>query len=233
MRRGKSCALRKLSRAEALFLQHFEAEVLTQVDTHPDSSRWSAAGRGKTKATPRGEDGSWWRANGPKMVQSWQDWRKRSGWRVLDMGNGVPAIELEVDVVTDSGIPVKMIIDRVMVVPDIKEPVIVDLKSGARSPDSDLQLGFYRYGLMKAYGLDVRFGTYYMARLGRVTETLPLRRYKPELMEKWIQKFDDAREGGIFLPHVTFRCKSCPMSDYCAAFGGRKADLDPDFEGDI
>lgn len=222
-----------MSRAEALFLQHFESEVLTEVDQHPDTNRWAAAGRGKTKSNPRGEDGSWWRAEGPKMVQSWSDWRKRSGWRVLDMGNGVPAIELEVDVVSDAGIPVKMFIDRVMVVPDIKEPIIVDLKSGARSPESDLQLGFYRYGLMKQYGLDVRFGTYWMARLGRVTETLPLRRYKPELVEKWITKFDDARESKIYLPHITFRCRSCPMSDYCAAYGGKFADLDPDFEGAI
>jgi hypothetical protein len=220
------------ARAEALFLEKFESEVLSQVDGHPDTNRWSAAGRGKSKANPRGEDGSWWRGNGPKMVQGWQEWRKKSGWRVLDMGDGTPAIELEIDVLVGD-IPIKMFIDRVMVVPEVKEPVIVDLKSGARSPESDLQLGFYRYGLLKQFGLDVRFGTYYMARLGRVTETLPLRRYKPELVEKWITKFDNAREAKIYLPHITFRCKSCPMSDYCAAYGGRKADLDPDFEGAI
>jgi RecB family exonuclease len=217
--------------ATDLFLDAFESEVLQIVEEHPDPSRWSAAGRSKTNVY--GENGAWWRGNGPKMVQSWLEWRKKQGWKVLDMGGGEPAIELPVYVPTSDGVPFKAFIDRVMVVPEINELVIVDLKSGKRTPESDNQLGFYRFGLAQQYGIDVRFGTYWMARVGRPTEMFGLRRYKPALVEKWISEFDRAREAGIFLPNITFRCKGCPMSRYCAAYGGVEQDKDPDFEGEV
>ncbi len=217
--------------ATDLFLKHFEAEVLEQVEEHPKTREWSAAGRGRKASLPQGEDGGWWRANGPKMVQSWIDWRKRSGWRVLDLGGGTPAIEVEISVDV-GGIPLRGYVDRVMVVPEINEPVILDLKTGARSPESDMQLGFYRVGLMKQHGLDVRFGCYWMARTGRPSEMLNLRRYKPELLEKWFTRFDVAREHQIYLPHVTFRCKACPFNQFCAAYGGRMQHMDPDYEGE-
>lgn len=217
--------------ATDLFLDHFETEVLELVETSPNTREWSAAGRGKTKSNPAGEDGAWWRANGPKMVQSWVDWRRKSKWRVLDMGNGVPAIELEI-LVDVAGIPLKAYVDRIMVIPEVNTPVIVDLKTGARTQDSDLQLGFYRLGIMQQYGLDIRYGCYWDARSGRPSEMLSLSRYKPALLEKWLRRFDQARELGIFLPRLTFRCKACPFSQYCAAYGGKMQHMDPDYEGE-
>lgn len=220
-----------MATATELFLDAFETEVLELVENHPQTNQWAAAGRGKKVSQPQGEDGSWWRTNGPKMVQSWVDWRRKSGWRVLDMGEGVPAIELEI-LIDVAGIPLKAFVDRVMVVPEINELVIVDLKTGARTPESDLQLGFYRLGIMQQYGLDIRFGTYFDARHGRPSEMLNLRRYKPALLETWITKFDLARQHQIYLPHITFRCKACPFKEFCAAYGGRMQHLDPDFEGE-
>jgi RecB family exonuclease len=217
--------------ATDLFLDAFEAEVLELVEEHPQVSGWSAAGRGKRVSNPRGEDGAWWRAQGPKMVQAWIDWRKRSGWKILDLGGGVPAIEVEV-LVDVAGIPLKAYVDRVMVVPEINELVIVDLKTGARNQESDMQLGFYRLGLMRQFGLDVRFGCYWDARSGRPSEMLNLKRYKPKLLETWLSKFDLARQHNIYLPHITFRCRACPVSQFCAAYGGKSQHMDPDYEGE-
>lgn len=217
--------------ATALFLDAFEPEVLALAEEHPKTREWAAAGRGKRASNPAGEDGAWWRANGPKMVQGWMDWRRKSGWRVLDMGNNTPAIELEI-LVDVAGVPLKAYVDRIMVIPEVNTPVIVDLKTGARSQESDLQLGFYRLGVMQQYGLDVRFGCYWDARTGRPGEMLNLSRYKPALLETWVKKFDLARQHQIFLPHITFRCKACPFNQFCAAYGGKQQHMDPDYEGE-
>jgi len=214
--------------AAVLFKDAFEQELLEAIDQsglEPD--RWSTAGKNKKKDNPAGEDARWWRANGPGMVQNWMDWRKESGWKVLAI-DGEPAIELDVEVDIGDGLPLKMFIDRVMIEPTNREPVIVDLKTGARTPESDLQLGVYRYGLMAKYGIRVDHGAYWMARKGAL-EMVPLQRYTPGLIATWFQRLQDAIGYGIFLPNPTFKCRACPVRNYCLAFGGAESELDPDF----
>lgn len=226
--------------AKKLFDQAFNDELLTQIEANPNMREWSAAGRGRTKSNPAGEDGTWWRAHGPDMVQAWIDWRFESGWQTWTTPEGNPAIELGIiaqcpnprpgDDLNLSGghIPVKIIIDRVMVIPQTKELCILDLKSGARTPNSDLQLAFYRYGLMQEFGIDVRLGCYWMARKGTITEPQDLQRYQPDMMETWFRRFVKARELEIFLPHPSTTCRGCSVRDYCAAYGGSKSQSDPD-----
>lgn len=218
--------------AKRLFDQAFNDELLVQIEANPNLRDWSAAGRGRTKSNPAGEDGTWWRLHGPDMVQSWIDWRYDSGWQVWTTPDGDAAIEVEIIAQCEQpegeSIPVKMFIDRVMVVPESKELCIVDLKSGARTPESDLQLAFYRYGILQRYGIDVRLGAYWMARKGTITEPEDLQRYSPDLMEVWFRRFVKARSMEIFLPHPSTKCRACSLRDFCAAFGGSKSHLDPD-----
>jgi putative RecB family exonuclease len=89
------------------------------------------------------------------MVDNWIKWRAQSGWRVWTTPDGQPAIELSQEFKTPSGRDIKGYIDRIMIEAETKELVIVDLKSGARSPESDLQLGFYRYEMWNTYGVDI------------------------------------------------------------------------------
>lgn len=214
--------------AVRLFSDAFDAEVDSERETHPDSSAWSVAGKGKVKSRPNGEDEVWWRVNGPKMVQRWMDWRKQSGWKIWTTPDGTPAIELPIE----TSIPghdneLWMVIDRVFQHPS-GALIIIDLKTGARSPESDLQLGVYRYGLQHEYGVDADLGAYWMAREGQLTDLFGLQRYQPHLLEAWFQTLITAKASNIFLPHVTFRCRACPVRDYCAAFGGSQSHLDPD-----
>ena len=155
------------STAERLFSEAFETEVLEQAEDHSDLGAWSAAGRNKRKSNPQGEDGVWWREHGPGMVQNWMDWRSKSQWQVWTTPDLEPAIELGIEVETEAGIAVKMFIDRVFISKPTNQLVILDLKTGSRTPESDLQLAFYRYGIFKRYGIDVRFGCYWMARDGK------------------------------------------------------------------
>jgi RecB family exonuclease len=210
-----------------LFTEALEAEVADTTEAEPDTRRWSVAGRGKRKATPDGEDGKWWRANGPPMVESWITWRRKVAWKVWTTPDGTPAIELSQEFVTPKGRQIKGFIDRVFVIPG-GELVIVDLKSGARSPESDLQLAFYRYCLYNTFGVDVRHGAYWMARTGELSEIYNLTRISPALMAVWMARFDKAIDNEIFIPNVSFKCRACSHRDYCVAFGGSKAHLDPD-----
>lgn len=219
--------------ATRLFSEAFEAEAtdLTAKSEYTPSE-WSAAGRGKTKTNPNGEDGKWWRTHGPDMVQSWIEWRNKYKWRVWDIV-GTPAIELPIDVeIPGINAPIKAIVDRVMVEPQTKELVIVDLKTGSRTPESDLQLGFYAYGIRQLYGVNPRFGAYWMARKGELTDIFPLDRYTDNLIETMVRRFVQARELGLYIPHPTFRCRACSLRDYCAVYGGSKSYMDPDAQED-
>lgn len=214
-------------KAATLFRDAFDAELLDVGEVHDDSTQWSVAGRGRSKANPAGEDEVWWRTHGPEMVQRWLDWRIKSGWQVWTTPDGQPAIELPIVVDVD-GETVKMYIDRVMVEPVTKSLVIVDVKTGSRTPDSDLQLGFYRLGIMELYGIDAKHGAYWMARQGNIGEIFSLERFDPRLMSLWFKRWRTAVDNQIFLPHITTRCRACSMRDYCLAYGGSKSHLDPD-----
>lgn len=215
--------------AKRLFEEAFHAEVLDTVEDHPDTRGWSAAGRGRRKNLPDGEDGKWWLENGPPMVDRWIRWRQETGWKVWTTPTGEPAIELSQEFLTPSGRQIKGFIDRVFVLPN-KELVIVDLKSGARSPESDLQLAFYRYCLYSTMGIDIRGGAYWMARTGEMSEIYNLTRITPPLMNLYLARLDQAIQQKIFLPNISFRCRACSHRDYCLAFGGNKSHIDPDYK---
>lgn len=216
------------SLSRQLFAEAFEAEVLDAAEDHPNLRHWSAAGRGRRKNLPDGEDGTWWRQNGPGMVDNWIKWRSKSGWRIWTTPNGEPAIELSQEFITPAGRPIKGFIDRVFLTPD-GELVIMDLKSGARSPESDLQLAFYRYCLHSTMGVNICKGAYWMARTGEISDIYNLTRITPTLMNHYMAQLDKAIEDAVFIPHVSFRCKACSLRDYCLAYGGSKSHMDPDY----
>lgn len=214
--------------AAELFAECFETELLETTEEHPDMGQWSVAGKAKKQP----EDVSWWRANGPQMVVNYVNWRARSGWKPWRTPDGELAVELDITVDLPGQEPLKMFIDQVMVSQPARELVIVDLKTGARTPESDLQLGVYRLGVLRKYGIDIRLGAYWMARKGEMSGVYDLTHLRPELLELYYARFRQARELGIFIPHPTFLCRACAMRDYCAAYGGSKQHLDPDNAGE-
>ncbi len=216
--------------AADLFSSHFEQELIETAEEHPDTGSWSVAGKRRSKKHPEGEDITWWRNQGPGMVQNYIDWRQRSGWRPWVTPDGQLAIELDIEVDVE-GTPLKMFVDSVMVSQPAGQLVIVDNKTGSRTPDSDLQLGVYRLGIYKKYGIDVKLGAYWMARSGELTEVFDLTRLQPRMLESWFVKLQQAVDADLFIPHPTNMCRACGMRDYCAAFGGRSQHKDPDYGG--
>lgn len=194
------------------FIEAWNKQVNDQFKkTGINQSEWKASGRA-TKANPNKEDDNWWLVNGAKMFDNWVAFRNgNNGWKLWDY-NGTPAIELGLTPIWND-IPVQMHLDRVMVNPD-GELVVLDIKTGSRTPTSDLQLAFYAAGMEEMLGIRPRWGAYWMAREGIVSEMIDLDRYTKDDIIDIITKFDKARKENIFLPNFS-HCIMCNLKTKC------------------
>jgi hypothetical protein len=166
-----------------------------------------------TKANPNKEDVTFWQATGPQWVQAYIDWRKANpDWKLWKTPQGAPAIELAM-LPDFAGVPVKMILDRVFEVNG--ELVIVDLKTSQQTPTNTLQLGFYKVGILKTFGIDVKWGTYWMARQHGVSPLVSLEQYTEDKLEYLVSGFDKARKAGIFLPNTNNCQYKCGLTAHC------------------
>jgi hypothetical protein len=142
---------------------------------------------------------------------------------------------------------VKMFIDLVLVIGSAL--VVVDLKSGAKTPASLSQLGIYASGIELAYGREhrPRYGSWFMLRgTGKVGATDEEKTYFQTPVEltgyqhsvKWwtgqFTVFDKAVKAGTFLAREGEHCKRCGVSYACPAVGGAQASrFDPTLKGAI
>ena len=166
-----------------------------------------------TKANPQKEDVNFWQATGPQWVQAYIDWRKANpSWKLWKTPQGAPAIELAM-LPEFAGVPVKMILDRVFEVNG--ELVIVDLKTSQQTPTNTLQLGFYKVGILKTFGIDVKWGTYWMARQHGVSPLVSLEQYTEDKLEYLVSGFDKARKAGVFLPNTNNCQYKCGLTAHC------------------
>lgn len=169
------------------------------------------AGRA-TKDNPNKEDAVWWNKQGSIWVDNYIKWRKANpDWKIWKTPQGAKAIELELNPVI-ADVPVKMVIDRVFEVNG--QLVIVDLKTSARRPTSDLQLGFYKVGLEQMLGVEVNLGNYWMSRESGTGGMIDLSRYTLDMLEYFVAGFNKARQSGIFLPNLQ-SCSYCGLKQHC------------------
>ena len=166
-----------------------------------------------TKANPNKEDVSFWQGAGPRWVEGYIQWRKANpNWKIWTAPDGNPGIELALTPVVND-VQVKMIIDRVFEVNG--ELVIVDLKTSQNTPTSSLQLGFYKLGIERTFGVKVKWGTYYMSRGNNVSEMVDLSEYTDEKMEYLVETFDKSLKAGLFLPNTNSCQYMCGLTEYC------------------
>ena len=176
-----------------------------------DFSKARVAGR-STKANPDREDAVWWMNQGSIWVDNYILWRKNNpDWKIWRTPEGAKAVEIELNPVI-ADVPVKMVIDRVFEVNG--QLVIVDLKTSARRPVSDLQLGFYKVGLEMQFGIEVNLGNYWMSREAGTGEMIDLSRYTLSTLEYMVSGFDKARKAGVFLPNLS-SCSFCGLTEHC------------------
>ena len=186
-----------------------KAWLLETKDLNLETAR--RAGRA-TAANPNKEDGNWWNAQGSIWVDNYILWRKNNPtWKIWTTPQGARAIELQLNPVI-AGVPIKMIIDRIFEVDG--KLVIVDIKTSARRPTSDLQLGFYKVGVEQTLGIEINTGNYWMSRESGTGDMIDLSRYTLDTLEYFAEGFDKARKAGIFLPNLS-SCNFCGLTEHC------------------
>lgn len=184
------------------------------------------AGGRKSESWPNKENHQWWWTFGQQMVADYVAWRQArlaEGWAYFPLPNGKPAIEVPVQVEFDD-VLVKGYIDRVFINSD-GEVVVVDLKSGSRTPESTLQLGVYALGMGRNFGVHPSVGGYYMTRKAGVGQYHSLLHYTHDLLGGWFSAAKRGIEAEVFVPKVTALCNSCSVAPYCTAVGGDPSPL--------
>jgi len=158
------------------------------------------------------EDKAWWYTNGLEMLKKYQSWRQESDWKIWTAPDGQPAIELNM-MINFGTVPVKMALDRIMQLPD-GELVVLDLKTGSRTPSTTLQLGFYSVGIELTYGVKPKYGSYWMARKGEPTPIVDLEWYTSDRLIRLAEMFNRARYEGLFVPNIS-NCSLCGYTQHC------------------
>lgn len=195
------------------FSEAFSAEVQWQIaETGQGEEHFRAAGRA-TREFPDKENDKWWESKGREMLVNWIFWRRGSGWNFWYPEPSTPAIELGIDYKVGDDTYIKMFIDRVMVLPN-GEMVVLDLKTGSRTPSSDLQLAVYAAGIEEQFGVRPKYGAYWMARTGITSPLVDLEYLPKERVEKLVVAFDKARKAGIFIPNLS-NCGYCSVAQHC------------------
>lgn len=189
-----------------------DAWVKAKGDTDLTNAR---VGGRETKANPNKEDVVFWNTAGPRWVDGYIAWREANpNWQIWTAPDGNKGIELSLTPVV-KGVQVKMIIDRVFYDVATGELIIVDLKTSQKTPASNLQLAFYKLGLEQTFGVEIKWGTYYMARGNSVSEMVDLSEYTLDKMEYLIETFDKARKAALFLPNTNSCQYMCGLTQYC------------------
>ena len=185
-------------------------------EKYPDVSDWRSYGR-STKEKPNAEDIYWFRDVGiPAANEAYVDWRLANpNLQIYVLPDGSPAIEVEFNIQIGER-AVRGYIDRVFIDRTNKSPLIVDLKSGGK-PDTDEQLGVYRYALEATYGLPFVWGAYLYAlkKGGVLTAPISLEHWTEEQL---VYKYGVANkmiQQKLFLPNPGPGCFHCGVSDSC------------------
>ena len=206
-------------------------EYVSTKETELGDKTWRAGGRA-SKKYPNKEDRSWWMAEGPAMVHNWYNWRMTNPnldiWTTPD---GLPAVELGINVLLPGGVILKAYIDRIMVDVDTQETIIVDLKTG-QPPKSGLQLAVYRLALQQQYGIAPKFGAYWMSRGGTLDTVYDLTFYGDDMVARWMRDVKKSIDQQLFVPNMTMMCNSCGVKESCYAYSGN-ATFAPNFTSDL
>ena len=196
------------------------AEVEAKSNSNPTD--WRTGGR-KTKDNPDKENKVWWDENGKKMLDDFIQSYKANNWKVWVTPQGVPAIELGMTCMFGD-VPIKAFVDLVFENPD-GSLTVVDLKTGARTPDSSLQLGVYAACVEMTFGIRPQYGAYYSARSATLEPSGGIERWTEPVLTEMFAQFQRGLDAQIFLPNIGMSCGTCGVKDYCYATGGQLAQI--------
>jgi hypothetical protein len=211
----------------AIWVQEFDSSVrYNEEKTGVPVDLWRSAGT-KTKSNPFGEDLAWWQDNGLDQVNAYWDWLHSlpSNWKIATMPDGKPGIEWGVEV-EFGGSLVKGFIDCIFEVDG--ELVLIDFKSGKKTPFGVIQLALYACAIERAHGVRPKWGGFYMTRKAEVEELVDLKWWRMPYFDYCFSAMNNSIESGYFMPIVSDACNwACSYQEQCVAVGGKESDKYP------
>lgn len=165
----------------------------------------------------------YWMDKGPGLAENWLAWRREHRWQIWEAEPSLPAIELPLNFELPNGIPIVAYVDRVFVTP-AGELACVDIKTGARMPDSPEQLGLYKVGIEEQYGAPIAWGYWWDANKGTHVGPFDLDKYTPQYFATLYGETAAGVNAGYFVPRPQFNCGDwCSVGRFCHATGGAEA----------
>jgi hypothetical protein len=201
------------------------AEVLQQAVTNTEtrtgiaSNEWRVGGR-RTKANPDGEDLNFWQSEGLRQAEVYKEWLETSGWQIYVLPDGRPAIEWDAEV-SFGGSPVRLVIDCVYT--NGSDLVVVDYKTGSRTPYGVEQLALYACAIERAFDSRPKWGAFYMSRKGQLGDLVDLTPWGTDYFDYMFESMNAQMATGFFAPTVGEHCGWCSFSNHCAAVGGKES----------
>ena len=205
------------------------AEEIESLENRGEVKRteWRTGGR-KTKDRPNAEDYGFWIDEGLRQIQVFSQWfddRIAEGWSVPTFaGNLACEIELNVDF---GDVRIKGYADLIMELPS-GELMVIDHKTGARTPDTFQQLALYAFAMEKLSLPTPSLGAFFMTRKGELSIPTTFRQTDLDSLTDTIVNVDRAIKAELFPARVTSMCKGCGVANYCVAVNGSLAkEFDP------
>ena len=134
------------------------------------------------------------------------------------MPDGRPGIEWAADV-HFGGTPVRMVVDAIYKVGE--DLVIVDYKTGSRTPFGAIQAGLYASGIERSYGIRPKWGAFFMTRKGELDELIDLSHLSMEYFDYVFGAMNASVWEGWFPLSVGDSCRMCSFTAQCPAMGGK------------
>lgn len=197
-----------------LWAKTYDAEV-KQVEEKSGIpvSKWRVGGRA-TKANPNREDYQFWLDEGLRQFEAYVAWMEKSGWKIATMPDGKPGIEWEAEV-WFGGTPVRMVVDAIY---DVNgEWVVVDYKTGKRTPEWEMQIALYASALERVYGRRPKWGAYYMTRKAALSDLSDLSRFGMDWFDYAFSTMNFMVDNDILPAQVGDHCSYCSVAEWCQA----------------
>lgn len=183
---------------------------------------WRVGGR-KTKDKPDAENYTFWVGEGLRQIELfalWLDERIEEGWSIPTLGSNI-GIEIELN--SNFGtVPVKGYADLLMTTPT-GELMVIDHKTGSRTPDTFQQLALYAFSMEKLGLPKPQLGAYFMTRKAELSNPTGFQDSDLASLTDIISNVDRAIKAEIFPAHPSSMCKSCGVASYCGAVNGAQS----------
>ncbi|MEU1881937.1 PD-(D/E)XK nuclease family protein [Streptosporangium sp. NPDC020072] len=206
----KSWRTISVAEAEDVFEQVWVRGVAEALEREPDLDAWMTGGKKKTEKDIEDRH-----LAGAGQVRTYVEYVATDPLRVWTLPDtGEPASEVEF-LITLGNVDVRGFIDLILVDPQTGQLKVRDIKTGSKRPSDAIQLAVYRQAVMDCFGVDVRWGDYWMAKDGRPMPPEPLAKFTREWLIREFRMMDDAESRGDYPSNPGDHCRICDVAAHC------------------